>query len=47
MFDTFFGKKVQNTEWKWFKTPKMILTNHGSSKKIVDIYIVPISMLGL
>ena len=31
------------------KTPtfKMILTSHGSSKKVGDIYIVPISMLGL
>ena len=31
------------------KTPtfKMILTSHGPSKKVGDIYIVPISMLGL
>jgi len=26
---------------------KMILTSHGSSKKEGDVYIVPISMLGL
>lgn len=41
-----FEKKIKNSE---LKTPsfKMILTSHGSARKIEDIYIVPISMLGV
>ncbi|MBQ7995053.1 MAG: ATP-binding protein [Bacilli bacterium] len=41
-----FEKKMKENG---LKTPafKMILTSHGSSKKVGDIYIVPISMLGL
>ena len=41
-----FEKKMKENG---LKTPafKMILTSHGSSKKEGDIYIVPISMLGL
>ena len=41
-----FARKMNNNK---LKTPafKMILTSHGSARKIDDVYIVPISMLGV